>query len=144
MLVTSAAGAFQPVTFPTSKPRLLLISDNEDRLRSFKARFSQNEYVVTAVCSWEEVVAACGAQHDVIAVDVGPEQIAPMLRQIRTSAGKAYVPVLVEATGLKNDHSLAGILPEYRAMPCSYREMLTLMRHDNEAEVYESAPRRML
>jgi hypothetical protein len=67
-----------------------------------------------------------------------------MLKQIRSSASHKGVPVLVEATRLKNDLSLVGVLPKYRAMPCSYREMLMLVQRGNEASDAESSPRPVL
>ena len=42
------------------------------------------------------------------------------------------MPVLVEATRLTSDLSLAGLLPEYRAMPCSRMEMLALVQRGVE------------
>jgi hypothetical protein len=79
-----------------------------------------------------------------VALDVSPTQIAPMLKQIRTSAWHMTVPVLVEAERLNNELTPAGLLPEYRAMPCSRVEMLTLMQRGQETDHDESSPRRVL
>ena len=140
MLASAVNSALQPVTFPISKPRLLLVSDSHDRLRTLKAGLNNNEFDITVACSLEELVAACHGCHDMVALDVSPAQIAPMLRQIRTSASHTGVPVLVEATRLKNDLTLAGLLPKYRAMPCSYTEMLSLVQRSNEVDGEESSP----
>jgi DNA-binding response OmpR family regulator len=144
MLASAVNNALQPVTFPISKPRLLLVSDSHDRLRTLEAGINHNEFDITAACSLEELAVACDSPHDMVALDVSPAQIAPMLKQIRTSASHTGVPVLVEVTQLKNDLTLAGVLPKYRAMPCSYREMLTLVQRGNEAEGEESSPRPVL
>lgn len=144
MLASAINNALQPVTFPISKPRLLLVSDSYDRLRTLESGLDYNEFDITVACSLEELAAACHVCHDVVALDVSPTQIAPMLKQIRTSASHAGVPVLVEATRLKNDLTLAGVLPKYRAMPCSYREMLMLVQRGNEANGEESPPRPVL
>src|SRR5215510_10680259 len=100
MLASAVNSALQPVSFPSSKPHLLLVSDCHDRLKSLEAGLSNNEFDITAVCSLEELVTACNNRHDLVALDVSPEQIAPMLKQIRTSASNATAPVLVEATRL--------------------------------------------
>jgi DNA-binding response OmpR family regulator len=128
MLASAVNSALQSVPFPNSKPRLLLVSDDYDRLKSLEAGFNHNEFEITTVCSLEELVTACNNCHDMVALDVSPEQIAPMLKQIRTSASHMTAPVLVEATRLSNDLSIAGLLPEYRAMPCSRMEMLALVQ----------------
>src|SRR5215510_2080533 len=144
MLASAVNRALQSVSFRTSKPRLLLVSDSYDRLKSLEAGINQNDFDITMVCSLEELVTACGDCHDVVALDVSPEQIAPMLKQIRTSASHKTVPVLVEATRLTNDLSLAGLLPEYRAMPCSRMEMIALVQRGVEPDADDPARRHIL
>src|SRR5262249_27982718 len=144
MLASAVNSALQSVPFPNSKPRLLLVSDCHDRLKSLEAGLNHNEFDITAVCSLDELVVACRAGHDVVALDVGPTQIETMLREIRTSAPHKTIPVLVEATRLTNDLTLAGLLPEYRAMPCSYTEMLTLVQRSNDVNSDDHASRRVL
>src|SRR5262245_21032486 len=144
MLASAVNSAFQSVSFPNSKPRLLLVSDSYDRLKSLEAGLNNNEFVITMACSLEELVTACNDCHDVVALDVSPEQIAPMLKQIRTSASHTSVPVLVEATRLTNDLSLAGLLPVYRAMPCSRMEMLALVQRGVEPDTGDPARRHVL
>ena len=117
---------------PMPKPRLLLVGDSAERLRSLQAGINRNEFEITPVCSLEELRDACREHHDLAAIDVGPAQIAPMLKILRTSAEHAEIPLLVESARLYNDHSLAGVLPSYRAMPCSRTDMLTLMRGHRE------------
>ena len=141
MLASAVNSAFQSVSFPNSKPRLLLVSDSYDRLKSLEAGLSLNEFDITMVCTLEELVTACDIRHDVVALDVSPEHIAPMLKQIRTSASHTTVPVLVEATRLTSDLSLAGLLPVYRAMPCSRMEMLTLVQRGVDPEAGDPARR---
>jgi hypothetical protein len=67
-----------------------------------------------------------------------------MLKQIRASASHRTAPVLVEATRLTNDLSLVGLLPEYRAMPCSRMEMLTLVQRGVATEIEDPARRHIL
>jgi DNA-binding response OmpR family regulator len=144
MLASAVNSALQSVSFPNSKPRLLLVGDSYDRLKSLEAGINHNEFDITIVCSLEELITACDNCHDVVALDVSPEQIAPMLKQIRTSASHMTVPVLVEATRLTSDLSLAGLLPEYRAMPCSRNEMLALVQRGVEPDGDDPARRHIL
>jgi len=144
MLASAVNNALQSVSFPPTKPRLLLVSDSYDRLRSLEAGFNHNEFDITTVCSLEELIDACCACHDLAALDVSPAQIEPMLRHIRTSESHMAIPVLVEATRLTNDFTLAGLLPEYRAMPCSHSEMLTLLQRGNESPHDNPLSRRVL
>jgi DNA-binding response OmpR family regulator len=144
MLASAVNSALQSVPFPNSKPRLLLVSDSYDRLKSLEAGLSNNEFDITTVCSLEDLVTACSGCHDLVALDVSPEQIAPMLKQIRSSASHTTVPVLVEVTRLTSDLSLAGLLPEYRAMPCSRIEMLALVQRGVERVNDDPARRHIL
>lgn len=144
MLASAVNSALQSVSFPNSKPRLLLVSDSYDRLKSLEAGLNHKDFDITMVCSLEELATACCNCHDVIALDVSPEQIAPMLKQIRTSASHTTVPVLVEATRLTSDLSIAGLLPEYRAMPCSHMEMLALVQRGVTNDIDDPARRHIL
>jgi len=144
MLASAVNSALQSVPFPNSKPRLLLVSDSYDRLKSLEAGLNNNEFDITTACSLEELVTACKDCHDLVALDVSPDQIGPMLKQIRTSASHTTVPVLVEATRLTSDLSLAGLLPEYRAMPCSRMEMLALVQRGVEPGAGDPARRHIL
>ncbi len=144
MLASAVNNSLQSVSFPSSKPRLLLISDSYDRLRSLGAGFNHNEFDITTVCSLEELIDACRDCHDLAALDVSPSQIEPMLRHIRTSSSHSSIPVLVEATRLTNDLTIAGLLPEYRAMPCSHTEMVTLLKRGSASSSDDRLARRVL
>ena len=144
MLVSTGKSALQPVSFPTAKPRVLLVSDNKDRLRLLVTGLSQNDFDITTVCSLEELIAACHSSHDMVALDVSPTEIGPMLKQIRTSVWHKTIPVLVDATRLNNELTLPGLLPEYRAMPCSRLEMLALMQRNQDMNQDDPSSRRVL
>jgi hypothetical protein len=79
-----------------------------------------------------------------VALDVSPTEIAPMLKQIRTSVWHKTIPVLVDATRLNNELTIAGLLPEYRAMPCSRLEMLALMQRNQDVNHDDPSSRRVL
>jgi DNA-binding NtrC family response regulator len=144
MLSSAVNKSLQPIHLPINKTRLLLISDSPDRLREMRAGLHQSEFEITGACSVEEVAAACYEDHDVVALDVNPAHVALMLKVIRASATHTMVPVLVEASRINHSFNLAGVLPLYRAMPCSHTEMLTLIRNRYEQSAGELTTRRML
>lgn len=141
MLAPAVKQTLQPTPQLGSKTRLLVVSDSPDRIRALQVGLNRSEFEIVGVYSLEEMVAACHEPHDLVALDVNPAQIASVLRLIRSNASHSEVPVLVEASRLKSDSTLAGILPRYRAMPCSYPEMLTLVR-GRRASVDEDYTRR--
>jgi len=143
MLASAVNSALQSVSFPNSKLRLLLVSDCYDRVKSLEADLNHDEYDITIVFSLEELESVCDESHDMVALDISPDNIAPILKQIRASASHITVPVFVEATRLTSDTSLAGLLPEYRAMPCSRMEMLALLQRGLDSEI-DPARRRIL
>src|SRR5262245_7489422 len=120
-----------PMTTPTSNQSgrsLLLISDVPERLQRLESRLRICEVALTRVGSAEEVTDSCRREHDLAIVDVEPQHLAEVLKTLRESEGHASIPVLVERSRLTHDAALAGILPAYRAMPCSFDEMLKLAR----------------
>lgn len=144
MLASAVNNSLQPIPLPIPKTRLLLVSDSLDRLRALQAGLNYGEFDITGVSSFEELTVACHEHHDMVALDVSPTQIAPMLKLIRASAPHTAVPVLVEATRLKNDFNLTGLLPRYRAMPCSYNEMLALVQRRSAPTTDDLTRRGML
>jgi DNA-binding response OmpR family regulator len=111
-----------------AKPRLLLVCDSAERLSALRARLKADEFEVTSVASPEELRRACRVRHQLAVVDVSPGRIVEVLRTVRASAEQADVSVLVESSRLASKPKLAGVLAEYRAMPCSEREMVALAR----------------
>jgi PleD family two-component response regulator len=144
MLASAVTRPMQTIQMPNPKTRLLLVSDSPNRLRALQSGLNPKDFDITAVSSFEELVIACHEHHDIVALDVSPAQIAPILKLIRSSELHATIPVLVEATQLRNDLNLAGLLPRYRAMPCSYTEMLTLVRGGSVSAREERVGRGML
>jgi hypothetical protein len=63
-----------------------------------------------------------------VVVDVGSALLEPLLGNLRASEEHAEVPVLVEQSRIVAT-PLAGVLPKYRAMPCSHNELIRLARH---------------
>ncbi len=113
---------------PAVKPRLLIVSDCTERMRSLSASLAMVEVEITVAATLEELNCACRGSHDLAVVDVGPELLFDVLKILRNCAGCANVPLLVEADRGLDDPRLAGVLPAYRAMPCSHTDLITLAR----------------
>jgi DNA-binding NtrC family response regulator len=108
--------------------RLLLISDAPERMRNLASAFRLGEVEMTKVSSAEELNHNSDCVYDVAIVDVAPRRLAEILKALRESEQHTRIPVLVERSRLANDGSLASVLPSYRAMPCSFEEMMKLAR----------------
>lgn len=108
------------------KLRVLVISDSVESLRRIHAALEGNEIEITCASSPEEMCRGCCGWQDLVAVDVDPKRLAEILMALRQCAGCTKISVLVEAGRIFDDPSLAGLLPTYRAMPCSGSDLITL------------------
>ncbi len=118
----------QPYPTPHPRPRLLIFSDCPDRLTKLSASLAAGEIEITSATSPEELRLICRDGHDLAVIDVSPTSLVAVLDALRDSEGYAEIPVLVEATRLAAAPGLTGVLPKYRAMPCSHAELVTLAR----------------
>ena len=75
---------------------------------------------------------ACRSQHDLVALDLDAARIKAALSCLRGNVLHTNVPLLVESARLGNDLGLTGVLPAFRAMPCSRNELLLLARFYSE------------
>ena len=111
-----------------AKPKLLIVSDTPEHLINLRAGLSGGEVEITSATSAEELRYACHAPHDVAVVDVAPGRLVNVLRALRDSEENKNASVLVETSRLMPEPGLAGILPAYRAMPCSNDQLIELTR----------------
>lgn len=121
-------GQSQYHLIPSGRPRLLIITDSPERLSKLRASLNIGEVEITSAISPEEMCSACRGWQDLAVVDVSPTHLGGVLQALRRCAGCTKIPVLVEAGRISNDPSLAGLLPTYRAMPCSHSDMVALAR----------------
>ena len=121
------------INVPPNKARLLLVSDSAERLRQMRATLEYGEVELRCVCSLEELQGECATPHTLAAVDVNPAQLPAVLQMIRASLGHGEIPLLVETSRITQQPPVAGLLPHYRAMPCSLREMATLAQPKHES-----------
>jgi PleD family two-component response regulator len=117
-------------TYPVlaCQSRLLIVSDSAERLTRLRASLAVGEVEIAGVSSPEVMCSACRGGYDLIVVDVSHESISGVLNVLRGCKGCAKIPVLVEASRLTADLRLAGLLPQYRAMPCTQTDMVALAR----------------
>ena len=135
--------------YPTRAPadrkiRLLIVSDSSDRLARLRAFLAASGTEITSAVSPEEFGRACRREHDVAVVDVSPRYLPGVLKELRLSEGHAQASVLVAASQLTAGPELAGVLPKYRAMPCSPADLLTLVRRRTSSPVRHANPRTLL
>lgn len=110
-----------------SQPRVLIISDSAERIPHLQAAFDSQEVEITCAMFPDEWGYVSGDRHDLAVVDVGPTLLEPLLGNIRASKEHTEIPLLVEKSRIAAA-PLAGVLPKYRAMPCSHDELVKLAR----------------
>ena len=110
-----------------SRKRVLLISDSSERIPNWLAAFESQEAEITSVLFPEEWGCVSSDRHDLAVVDVSPTLLEPLLKNIRASKEHAEIHLLVEKSRIAAA-PLAGVLPKYRAMPCSQDELIRLAR----------------
>src|SRR5262245_7308147 len=110
-----------------SRPRILIVSDSAERIPHLQAGFDPQEVEVASVVFPEEWGYVSGDRHDLAVVDVGPSLLEPLLGNLRASKEHSEIPVLVEQSRIAAA-PLTGVLPKYRAMPCSHDELIKLAR----------------
>lgn len=114
---------------PVSRRRLLIVTDCPDRLTGLKALLHADGVEITSAASPEELSRACHRAHDLAVVDVSPAGLPEALKALRGSQGHGAISVLVEASRIVAEPGLSGLLPKYRAMPCSRFELVELVRY---------------
>lgn len=112
-----------------AKSRLLIVSDEPNHLSTLQSELSGGEVEITKATTAEEVRRACHGGHDLAVVDVAPGKVVDVLETLRGSEGYGDISVLVDNSRIVAEPSLAGVLPTFRAMPCSSDELVRLARH---------------
>ncbi len=124
--------------------KVLVVTDSEDRMRVLRSLLNMSEFDLEYARTQDEVDAACGKPHDMAIVDLASAQLRVTLPKLRHSSTHDRIPVLVSSTRLEDDPNLAGLLPKYRAMPCSPIELQLLMQRRSRAIQEMQAARRLL
>jgi DNA-binding response OmpR family regulator len=107
--------------------RILIVSDLAERIPHLQAGFDSQEVEIASAVFPEEWEYVSGERYDLAVIDVGPDLLEPLLGNLRASKEQAEIPVLVEQSRIAAV-PLTGVLPKYRAMPCSHNELIRLAR----------------
>ncbi|HZS09917.1 MAG TPA: hypothetical protein VFD58_34135 [Blastocatellia bacterium] len=113
---------------PIRRPKLLIVTDSIERAADLRASLDTGNIEVTCITPPADLGLACRCGHDLAVIDVGAADIVEVLKNLRASAGCKEISVLVAASRLASDPKLTGVLPAYRAMPCSQSDLITLAR----------------
>jgi hypothetical protein len=109
---------------PLGKALLLLVSDSVEQLCRLRASLNCYDMEVRGVSSLEELQSECARPHTLAAIDVNSAQLPAVLDTIRASREHSEIPVFVENSRINQQPPAAGLLPKYRAMPCSLNQMI--------------------
>lgn len=132
------------VAHAARKPRLLIVSDSGSHLAELQAALGWTGVEMTCAGSLADLGHACAAEHDLAAIDIRPARLTRILRALRSRPGYAEIPILVLASELLHAPYLAGVLPQYRAMPCSLAELIALARRRFQATTGQRQTKRLL
>ena len=120
--------AQRPDPAPARKPHLLIVTDCSDRQAGLRSLLHADGVEITGVGSSEELSRACHRKHDLVVIDVGAGRLPEVLYILRSSVRHSGISLLVEASRALTEPSLVGVLPKYRAMPCSRSDLVKLAR----------------
>jgi len=107
---------------------LMIVGSSPERMRRLRAALGDAGAKITWRVSTEEILRELDSSYEVVIVDVETERLTDMLRAVRERTDRAVVLVLVECGSLNAAANLAGVLPSYRAMACSYSELVKLVQ----------------
>lgn len=110
------------------KKQLLIISDSSERESELRATLNLGEIEITSLRSPLELGRFPHRKYDLAVVDVGPGQIAGILKALRSSKEYSATSVLVECSRIATEPGFAGLLPQYRAMPYCQHDLITLVK----------------
>src|SRR5262245_5474393 len=110
------------------RPRLLLVCDSALETAKLQSALKLGAVEIVSVSQIEELSRLAGQECTLAVIDVAPAKLVEVLKTIRASESLAGLPVFVEASKIISATDLAGVLPQYRAMPCGYADLVTLVR----------------
>jgi len=122
---------------------LMVVGSSPERMLRLRAALGAAGAKITWRGSTDEIIRALDSGYEVVVVDVEPERLPGTLRAVREKTDSAVVLVLVECGSLNAAANLAGVLPSYRAMACSYSELVKLVhwRFAKSASSHQSLQR---
>lgn len=136
--------AQQAYPAPAGRHHLLIITDCPVRLRSLRASISTGGIEITGAASSEELSRACQSEYDLAVIDVAAWSLPEVLRILRSSVRHSGIALLVEASRVLTEPGLTGVLPWYRAMPCSRSDLVKLAHYLMLDDVHPVSQRTLL
>ena len=128
--MTTETVAVTAATRASRRPlsRVLVVSESSKHLRLLESEIEHLEVELTHITSFEELARECCKGHDIVVLDVEPSKLLAILQLLRKSSAYSEISILVDNAGLMAEPSLAGVLPQFRAMPCTSVELVRLVR----------------
>jgi DNA-binding response OmpR family regulator len=128
MALAASLAAQEPAAPPPpEKLRVLVVSDVEDGVKAARAIFNSADAEIAVAKTSDELRQACNEPHELAVLDLEPGRLEDALRALRASELHRDVPLLVSSARLVEAKKMTGLLPRYRAMPCSPTEMAALV-----------------
>lgn len=109
-------------------PRLLIVTDSQTQADHLTIAIGISQIDLMVATTPEELQRASGEEYDIILVDVEAAELRGILATLRANPALAEVPILVEISRMTPEPGLAGVMPQYRAMPCGPTELVSLAR----------------
>lgn len=132
-------------TDSNQKLRILIVCDAAERLKELQAALGFCQVELFTATSIDELRSIHDSiQFDLAAVDVSPNLIVAVLSFLRNSKACEETTILVESRQTTGNLALAGVLPRFRAMPCSRNDLLRLVCGRIAPESPQSSARKTL
>lgn len=109
------------------KLRILVVADTDEKLKAAKTIFNPAEAEIVWAKTPTDLQQACLEPHEMAVIDLDSSALETALQTLRANELHANIPLLVSAARVIGETKLAGLLPKYRAMPCSLSEMAALV-----------------
>lgn len=110
------------------KLRILIVCDVAKQLQELQMTLGACQVEMFTAASIDELQSIQDStQFDLAAVDVSPNLIVAVLSFLRSSNACGEATILVESRQITGNHTLAGVLPRFRAMPCNRNDLLRLV-----------------
>ena len=114
------------------------LTDSQLRANHLLVALRVTDIEITVATTPDELRRATEEEHDLAVVDVEANELPGVLAALRATASHAEVPILVEISRVAHTPHLSGVMPRYRAMPCSPTELVVLARRRIAAMTTES------
>ena len=109
-------------------PRLLIVTDSQAWANHLMVVLRVTDIEITVAITPTDLGRATEEEHDLVVVDVEAAELRGVLAALRASPAHAEVPILVEISRIAHTPNISGLMPQYRAMPCSPTELVALAR----------------